>query len=54
MKYTVVVVLENGTVGITEKKVEIGQVVTVLLQDENGNYIEDTGKVEEILKEEEY
>ena len=52
MKYTVV--LENGTVGTTEKKVEIGQVATVLLQDENGNDIEETGKVEDILTEEEY
>jgi hypothetical protein len=38
-----------GTVWDIEKEPEIGETVTVSLRDENGNLLEATGKVAEVL-----
>ena len=46
-------VLDDGTVGKVDSA-DIGDIVTVTLQDENGMPIEATGKVEEILEEYKY
>jgi hypothetical protein len=43
------VLLTDGTVGKI-KSAEVGQNVTVLLNDENGNQIEVSGIIEEILE----
>lgn len=43
------ILLEGGTVGTIEGSVNIGDIVTVKLFDENGNIIEATGTVKEIL-----
>ena len=44
------VLLDDGTLGKVESA-DIGDIVTVTLQDENGGPIEATGKVEEILED---
>lgn len=46
--YEMKVLLTNGTVGEVANA-EIGEIVIVTLQDENGNKIKITGKVEEIF-----
>lgn len=45
------VLLEGGTVGKTATAAEIGDTVTVKLHDENGMPIEVTGKLVEVLRE---
>lgn len=60
MKYTVL--LDDGTVGtitsdeLAGRPVEdmIGEVVTVHLQDENGNPITRSGRLEEVLDEKDW
>ncbi|WP_154675944.1 hypothetical protein [Entomohabitans teleogrylli] len=52
-KFTVL--LNDDTVGeIYEESIEVGQIVTVMLHDENGNPIKASGKVNEILEETEF
>ena len=43
------ILLQDGTVGTTDYDCEIGDTITVSLHDENGNNIEVTGIVEEII-----
>jgi hypothetical protein len=45
------VALKDDTVGKTSSKASVGQKVTIKLQDENGNIIEKTGIVKEVLDE---
>jgi len=44
------VLLTSGTVGTTTTPAEVGEIVTVTLQDENGMPITETGVVEEVLE----
>ncbi|MDE2472699.1 MAG: hypothetical protein KGL35_29245 [Bradyrhizobium sp.] len=44
------VLLTSGTVGTTKNTVEIGDTVTVTLNDENGNSITESGVVEEVME----
>ena len=44
------VLLDCGTVGTIENAI-VGKIATVKLQDENGNFIEKTGVVMDILEE---
>lgn len=44
-----IVLLTDGTVGRVEGPASVGDSVTVHLHDENGNPIERTGTVQEIL-----
>ena len=45
-----VVLLASGTVGTTATEAAVGEDVTVLLHDENGMPITETGRVEEVLE----
>lgn len=44
------ILLTSGTVGTTTTPAEVGEIVTVTLQDENGMPITETGVVEEVLE----
>lgn len=48
------VLLRDGTVGDTDYNAKDGDTVRVDLHDENGNQIQITGEVEEVLEEEEF
>lgn len=48
-----VYLLTTGTVGKSDKTASVGEKITVLLHDENGTPITETGIVEEILENDE-
>ena len=48
-----IVLLQDGTTGSIDNAV-VGQAATIKAKDENGNFIEVTGVVQEILIDDEY